>query len=202
MTAIDGIRLLAETRRQTLEVDLSPNLPEVAVDADRIRQVMSNLLGNAIKFTPAGGTIRVSARQQGDAVIVSIVDTGPGIPPEHLSKVFDRFWKGQGATRTGSGLGLSIAKGIVEAHGGTIWAESELGKGSSFAFTLPRAALETSERRLTVFPVSRQLPRLRTSIPVSGRLQGSIPSPLCIFGKEFIDLRRRERLGQDHVDSR
>ncbi len=143
MTAIDGVRLRAETRRQALEVDLSPNLPEVAVDADRIRQAMSNLLGNAIKFTPAGGTIRVSARQQGDAVIVSIVDTGPGIAPEHLSKVFDRFWKGQGHTHTGSGLGLSIAKGIVEAHGGTIWAESELGKGSSFAFTLPRAALET-----------------------------------------------------------
>ena len=156
MTAIDGIRLLAETRRQTLEVDLSPNLPEVAVDADRIRQVMSNLLGNAIKFTPAGGTIRVSARQQGDTVIVSIVDTGPGIPPEHLSKVFDRFWKGQGTTRTGSGLGLSIAKGIVEAHGGTIWAESELGKGSSFAFTLPRGCFGNFRASLClkVFPVS------------------------------------------------
>jgi PAS domain S-box-containing protein len=149
MTSIDGIRLLAETRRQTLEVDLSPNLPEVAVDADRIRQVMSNILGNAIKFTPAGGTIRVSARQQGDAVMVSIVDTGPGIPPEHLSKVFDKFWKGQETKGTGSGLGLSIAKGIVEAHGGSIWAESELGKGSSFAFTLPPAALETSERSRT-----------------------------------------------------
>jgi PAS domain S-box-containing protein len=149
MTAIDGIRVLAEARRQTLEVDLSESLPEVAVDADRIRQVMSNLLGNATKFTPPGGTIRVSARQQGDAVIVSIVDTGPGITPEHLSKVFERFWKGQGTKRTGSGLGLFIARGIVEAHGGTIWAESELGKGSSFAFTLPLAALETAEHSCT-----------------------------------------------------
>ena len=147
MPVIDGIRVLAEAKRQTLEVDLSPSLPEVAVDAHRIGQVMSNLLGNAIKFTPEGGTIRVSARQQGNAVIVSVADTGPGIPPEHLSKVFDRFWQPQGTKHMGSGLGLSIAKGIVEAHGGTIWAESQLGKGSSFSFTLPLADLDTRRTR-------------------------------------------------------
>jgi PAS domain S-box-containing protein len=147
MPAIDSIRVLAEAKRQTLAVDLSSSLPEVAVDAHRIGQVMFNLLGNAIKFTPEGGTIRVSARQQGNAVIVSVADTGPGIPPEHLSKVFDRFWQPQGTRHMGSGLGLSIAKGIVEAHGGTIWAESELGKGSSFSFTLPLADLDTRRTR-------------------------------------------------------
>jgi signal transduction histidine kinase len=99
-----------------------------------------------VKFTPENGAIRVSVRQQGNAVVVSIADTGPGISPEHLSKVFDRFWMVQRTRHTGSGLGLFIAKGIVEAHGGRIWAESQLGKGSSFSFTLPAADLDTSAR--------------------------------------------------------
>jgi PAS domain S-box-containing protein len=147
MEAIDGVRVLAQAKRQTLQVDLSPNLPEVAVDAHRIGQVLSNLLGNAIKFTPDGGAIRVSARQQGSDVLVSVSDTGPGIAPEYLPKVFDRFWRAQ-TRRTGSGLGLSIAKGIVEAHGGTIWAESQLGKGSSFSFTLPLTDLNGLEHQV------------------------------------------------------
>jgi PAS domain S-box-containing protein len=137
---IDGLKLIAEAKRQTIETDLPSGLPLVAVDAQRIGQVLSNLMGNAIKFTPEGGKIRVSACQQGNEVIVSVTDTGPGIPSEHLTKIFDWFWQAQGSKRTGSGLGLSIAKGIVEAHGGKIWAESELGKGTSFAFTLSPAA--------------------------------------------------------------
>jgi len=139
MPVIEGFRLLAEDKRQTLELDLPVGLPEVAVDAHRIGQVISNLLGNAIKFTPEGGRIRVSAQQQGNEVIVSVADTGAGIPVEHLSKVFDWFWQAQGTKHMGSGLGLSIAKGIVEAHAGRIWVESESGKGSSFSFTLPLA---------------------------------------------------------------
>jgi signal transduction histidine kinase len=75
-----------------------------------------------------------------------VVDTGPGIPQEHLSKVFDRFWRVPGTKHTGSGLGLSIARGIVHAHGGTIWAESQFGKGSSFLFTLPLAELDPAKR--------------------------------------------------------
>ena len=136
---VDSMRVLAEAKQQTLRIDLPTNLREVSVDPHRISQVISNLFGNAIKFTPETGTIRISARQQDKRVLVSVVDTGPGIPQEHLSKIFDRFWQAKGATQAGSGLGLSIAKGIVDAHGGTIWAESELGKGSSFFFTLPMA---------------------------------------------------------------
>jgi signal transduction histidine kinase len=91
---------------------------------------VSNLVSNAIEFTPQEGAIRVSARQRrGHQIVLSVADTGPGIPQEHLSKVFDRFWRTAGTMQKGSGLGLSIAKGIVEAHGGTIWAESA-GKGS------------------------------------------------------------------------
>ena len=146
MPVIDRMRALAEAKRQTLEVDLPSNLPHVAVDAHRIGQVISNLVSNAIKFTPQEGTIRVSARQRDHKIVVSVADTGPGIPQEHLSKIFDRFWRTPGTTQKGSGLGLSIAKGIVEAHGGTIWAESQLGKGSSFFFTLPLADLDTKHR--------------------------------------------------------
>jgi PAS domain S-box-containing protein len=136
---IDGLRLMAEAKRQTLETDLPANLPEVAVDAQRIGQALSNLVGNAIKFTPEGGKIRISAHQEGEQLVVSVADTGPGISSEHLSKVFDWFWQAQGSKRSGSGLGLSIAKGIVEAHGGRIWAESEIGKGTSFSFTVSLA---------------------------------------------------------------
>jgi PAS domain S-box-containing protein len=136
---IDQLKVLADAKHQIVEVDVPSNLPDVAVDVRRIGQVMSNLVGNAVKFTPAGGTIRISARQSGNAVAMSVADTGLGIPPEHLSHIFDRFWQAPRTRYMGSGLGLSIAKGIVEAHGGTIWAESEPGKGSSFSFTLPLA---------------------------------------------------------------
>jgi PAS domain S-box-containing protein len=146
MPVIDDIRVQAEDKRQILEVDLSANLPEVVVDIHRIGQVMANLLGNAVKFTPQGGTIRVSARQQADVVVVSVSDTGPGIPLDDLSKVFDWFWQAHGTKHVGSGLGLSIAKGIVEAHGGTIWAESKFGQGSSFSFTLPLAYSPATHR--------------------------------------------------------
>ena len=143
---IDRMRTQAEAKRQTLAVDVPPSLPHVAVDAARVRQVISNLVSNAIKFTPQGGTIRITARQRDHQIVVSVADTGPGIPQEHLSKIFDRFWQAPGTKEKGSGLGLSIAKGIIQAHGGTIWAESQLGKGSSFFFTLPLADLDNSKR--------------------------------------------------------
>jgi len=146
MTFIDGTRVQAEVKQQTLEVDVPPNLPKVVIDAQRIGQVIANLLGNAVKFTPEGGKIRLSARHIAATVIVSVSDTGPGIAPEDLSKVFDRFWQGQRAKYKGSGLGLSIAKGIVDAHGGAIWAESKVPHGSSFSFTLPTVNPEGDAR--------------------------------------------------------
>jgi signal transduction histidine kinase len=146
MPAIDRMRALAEAKLQTLEADIPSSLPSVAIDAHRIGQVVSNLISNAIKFTPQEGTIRVLARLRDHQVVVSVEDTGPGIPQEHLSKIFDRFWRTPGTKQKGSGLGLAIAKGIVEAHGGTIWAESQMGKGSSFFFTVPLAELDTGKR--------------------------------------------------------
>jgi signal transduction histidine kinase len=113
------------------------DVPDVHADRARVLQVLSNLVGNALKFTPPGGEVTVIAERAGDAVVFRVADTGEGIAPEHLPRLFDRFWQAERGTRTGLGLGLAIAKGIVEAHGGRIWAESEPGRGSSFYFTLP-----------------------------------------------------------------
>src|SRR5262249_52781982 len=125
-------------------IDLPTTLPYIAADIDRLGRVVANLLTNAIKFTPQEGTIRVSAHRQDHNVLVSVADTGPGIPPEYLQNIFDRYWQVPGTMYTGTGLGLSIARGIVEAHRGRIWAESQLGKGSCFFFTLPVAELDTT----------------------------------------------------------
>lgn len=138
-----------KAKGQNLEVDISPSLPDIACDARRINQVLSNLLGNAIKFTPNGGTIRVTAREATNGITISISDTGPGISPEQLPKIFDRYWQAQGTKHLGTGLGLSIAKGIVEAHGAKIWVESQVGKGSSFFFTLPLATAETNAKHIS-----------------------------------------------------
>ncbi|MBI3541724.1 MAG: HAMP domain-containing histidine kinase [Deltaproteobacteria bacterium] len=107
-------------------------------DHHRAVQVLNNLLGNAIKFTPQGGDIVVEARARPSEIVFSVADTGPGISAENQQHIFDRYWQPRQTRRDGAGLGLFIAKGLVEAHGGSIWVESELGRGSTFYFTLPR----------------------------------------------------------------
>lgn len=111
---------------------------QVYWERDRISQVLNNLLSNAIKFTPSGGKIAVTFQAQEAAVLFGVIDTGPGIPPENISKLFDRFWQAEDTSRLGTGLGLWIAKEIVEKHNGKLWVESKLGAGSAFYFTLPR----------------------------------------------------------------
>ncbi len=109
-------------------------------DIERVRQVVTNLVHNAIKFTPSGGSITVSAVTEGDEVVIAVRDTGVGIPAEDLPRIFERFYKADRArSGGGTGLGLAIARHVVQAHGGRIWAESVEGKGSTFFFTLPRA---------------------------------------------------------------
>jgi signal transduction histidine kinase len=143
LPAIEEMKPLAEAKQQTIACDIESDLPEVAADGPRVGQVLSNLLSNAIKFSHQGGEIVVSVREEGNTIVVCVSDHGRGIPREHLSKVFDRYWQGEDAKHAGMGLGLSIAKGIVEAHGGKIWVDSELGKGSAFSFTLPLATPDT-----------------------------------------------------------
>lgn len=113
---------------------------EVLADRDRVLQVFSNLLGNALKFTPKGGVVSVSLCRVGDLARFSVVDTGPGIPPEHQPHLFDRYWKAAQESRTGAGLGLYIARGIVEAHHGTVAVESTPGQGTTIHFSLPLAS--------------------------------------------------------------
>jgi sigma-B regulation protein RsbU (phosphoserine phosphatase) len=130
---------MAAEKSLAVESCVSAELPAVWADRERLHQVLSNLVGNAVKFTPAQGRIRVSAARDGDDVRVAVEDTGPGIPAEHLENVFDRFWQARSTRRAGAGLGLAIARGVVEAHGGRIEARSEVGRGTTFEFTLPVA---------------------------------------------------------------
>jgi signal transduction histidine kinase len=126
----------AHDKGVALTVEVAADLPEVAVDRGRIAQALSNLLGNALKFTPSGA-VWVCAQRHDASVILSVRDSGVGIASEAMAHVFDRYWHSRQPGRAGHGLGLSIAKGIVEAHGGAIRAVSELGRGSTFSFTLP-----------------------------------------------------------------
>ncbi len=141
--ATAGVQTQAGDQGITLEVELPEALPAVMADPDRIGQVLRNLLSNALRYTPERGTIRVSAEPHMNGsgfVEVTVADTGSGIPAEELPRVFDRFYRvDRSRTRSsgGTGLGLSVAKQLVEAHGGRIWAESKPGAGSAFHFTLP-----------------------------------------------------------------
>jgi two-component system phosphate regulon sensor histidine kinase PhoR len=135
---VERLRLQAERAGLTLTVGLPPDIPPVLADLERIRQVVTNLVHNAIKFTPAGGEITLSAAAAAGEVIISVHDTGIGIPADDLPRIFERFYKADRArSGGGTGLGLSIAKHIVLAHNGRIWAESLEGQGSTFYFSLP-----------------------------------------------------------------
>ncbi|HSL71469.1 MAG TPA: GAF domain-containing sensor histidine kinase, partial [Longimicrobiales bacterium] len=111
----------------------------INADRERLLQVFSNLVGNAAKFTPHGGEINLWAEPRGQDVVFAVTDSGPGIPSEHIPHVFNRFWQARRTGRHGIGLGLAIVQGIVEAHGGKVWVESELGSGSTFFFAIPAA---------------------------------------------------------------
>jgi signal transduction histidine kinase len=137
---VQALEPMAEHQGVLLEACLPNDLPAVRCDRDRVQQVFANLCGNALHVLGTSGTIRVSAAVEGpDAVRFSVKDTGPGIPAGQLAAVFDRYWQGEPGSSSGVGLGLYIVKGIVEAHGGRVWAESAPGEGATFLFTLPIA---------------------------------------------------------------
>jgi histidine kinase len=131
-----------ESKRITLDLELAPDLSPVLADEDRAIQVLTNLIGNALQYTPEGSNITLSAKRLNGETQISVRDTGVGIPPEHLSRIFDRFYRvDKSRSRQsggGSGIGLTIARALIEAQGGRIWVESAgEGKGSTFIFTLP-----------------------------------------------------------------
>jgi two-component system sensor histidine kinase GlrK len=138
--AIVEMTPLIEAKGIRLESELDGRLPALKMDPERILQVLRNLLGNAVKFTPKGGLVNVSAKAADGTLEISVKDSGPGIPAESLTSIFEKFNQGTRRTphsRQGTGLGLAIANSIITSHGGKIWAESQLGKGSTFIFVLP-----------------------------------------------------------------
>jgi signal transduction histidine kinase len=131
-----------EEKGVTLENLAPPATPAVLADQDRLTQILLNLLGNALRYTPDGGKVSVSAAREQGWLAISVSDTGVGIAPEHLPHVFDRFYRvdeSRSRSSGGSGIGLTIVRRLVEAHGGTIRADSRPGEGTTFTFTLPLA---------------------------------------------------------------
>lgn len=139
--AMDGLRSSAEVKRLAIEATLSDELPLVRGDPYRLRQMIGNLLENAIKYTPEGGRVTIRGSAEGEQVILRVSDTGPGIPAADQPYIFDKFFRGSNVPEDsgGTGLGLSIVKSIVDSHQGRIWVDSEIGKGTTFTVVLPRA---------------------------------------------------------------
>jgi signal transduction histidine kinase len=143
-----GMALRLERRGLALRLGLPSTLPSVSGDPEQLKQVLNNLLENAVKFTPRGGRVTVEVVAQEQAVYVKVCDTGMGIPPEDLPRIFERFYrveKGRSRQHGGTGLGLSIVRQIVESHGGAVWAESQVGQGTCVTFSLPRPKIDPGE---------------------------------------------------------
>jgi signal transduction histidine kinase len=135
----DCFGLLAQERRLRLLTKPQPQLPRVKCDRERVLQVLSNLVANAANVTAPGGTIELAVSAAERAVVFVVADTGPGLSQDDLARIFDRYWRGDAPAYKGSGPGLAIVRGLIEAPGGRVWAESEPGRGSRFCFTLPLA---------------------------------------------------------------
>jgi signal transduction histidine kinase len=143
-TALDNAVTLVKERAArhgiTLQLDIDPQLGEIVGDERKVKQVLLNLLSNAVKFTPEGGRIGLKAGRKDDGVEIAVTDTGVGIAPEDQAAIFEEFRQvgnDERRKQEGTGLGLTLAKKFVELHGGRIWVESELGRGSTFTFELP-----------------------------------------------------------------
>jgi two-component system phosphate regulon sensor histidine kinase PhoR len=138
----DTAAFAADRKQQTIQIDCPKNLPAIRGDAGRLRDVLQNLLDNAVQYTPPEGHIIASAAVDGDEVVFTVADNGIGIPQAEQERIFERFYRvDEGRSREvgGTGLGLSIARHIAEAHGGRVWVESAIGQGSRFHFSVPIA---------------------------------------------------------------
>jgi two-component system phosphate regulon sensor histidine kinase PhoR len=140
---VETVSWKANSKQLSLQVEVPPEMPMVLGDASLLREVLQNLLDNAVQYTPAGGQIQVSATTDAREAVVAVTDTGIGIPLLDQERIFERFYRVDAARSReagGTGLGLSIAKHIIDAHGGRLWVESEVGRGSKFSFSVPLAS--------------------------------------------------------------
>lgn len=169
--ASEMLEPIAREKSLTFVVMAADDLPAVRADPARVLQVLSNLVGNAVKFTPPGGTITLSAARTDGPVQCSVTDTGPGIPAAQIPRLFGKFWQAKRGDGRGVGLGLAIARGIVEAHGGTIDVRSEMGRGSVFSFALPVWGEEAPRRETSQRTTSQET----ASHPVSSSPASSSP---------------------------
>jgi signal transduction histidine kinase len=139
--AVEPFRLEGQAKQIEITVTIESNLPQINVDVDRMTQILRNLLSNALRHTPEAGKVSVTCKRESSlGLLITVSDTGEGIAPDDLPYVFDRFYradKSRSRASGGSGIGLAIVKQLVEAHGGKVWAESQLGQGTTFKFTLP-----------------------------------------------------------------
>jgi signal transduction histidine kinase len=144
---VEAMRPAAVARSIQLDYHAPDDLPRARCDRQRLAQVLSNVVDNAVKFTPDGGRIHIDVRPDGAELCFEVIDSGVGIPAEDLPHLFDRYWKGTTGRREGTGLGLYIARGIVEAHGGSISVTSQPGVGTTFSFTIPAERPGADDRR-------------------------------------------------------
>ena len=144
--AVEAERPLAAAASLDIRLELGEGLGDLWGDQHRLQQVFENVIGNAIKFTPVQGRITIGAAPREGELLFWVADTGAGIAPEGLPRVFDRFWQASKGSGHGAGLGLPIARGIIEAHGGRMWVESVLGRGTIVFFTVPEARAEQAAR--------------------------------------------------------
>jgi len=205
LTALESQQSLAGQTSVIIKTDVAPFLPSVAADEERILQVLENLVGNALKFTPPGGVVTVGASPASEPgrVVFWVRDTGPGISTDHLPRVFDRFFQAQSSDRRGSGLGLAICKAIIDAHGGRIWAESEPGKGAAFFFSLTSATADIEAVSEPVEPASILLLDDKTEnlTALSAILERPDYRLVCATsGEEALRLALRERFAAALID--
>jgi signal transduction histidine kinase len=136
--AVEEVHPTAEAKGHMLRFELASTLPLINIDSDMIRRVLINLLGNAVRYTNSGGTVTIQAQAEGDQILISVEDSGPGISADQQERIFDKFTRLDREVKPkGLGLGLAFCRLAIEAHGGRIWVESEEGHGSTFTFTLP-----------------------------------------------------------------
>lgn len=194
-SVLTAMKARAESEDLTLKKDLPAALPIVNADPDRLEQILTNLVGNAVQYTPPGGEITVSAQAKRDEVSISVADTGIGISPEAQDKIFDRFFRADDSrvqNTSGTGLGLSIVQSLVELHGGEIWVESEVDEGTIFTFTLPTEESKETGESLTRILVVEDDPDIAYLIKL--HLSGEKRDVMIAYhGEEALSIARRER---------